>query len=71
MNANSKYEATLENIRAIGRPFTYQFYLPEGWEAEVYSWLSKTSPHSIEGGHPGEGDIELAIMGLRYTEFDQ
>ena len=71
MKTNSEYEATIQNIRSIGSPFTYQFYLPEGWEAEVYSWLSKTSPHSIEGGHPGEGVVEMAIMGIGYTEFDQ
>ena len=71
MNSNSEYEATLENIRLVGMPFTYRFHLPQGWEAEVYSWLAKASPRSIEGGHPGEGDVEMAIMGIGYTENDQ
>jgi hypothetical protein len=69
---NQDYEATLENIRSIGMPLAYRFYLPVGWEAEVYEYLARSSQESLDGiGSPSEGDVLDAILGIGYTEFDQ
>ncbi len=69
---NQEYEATLENIRSIGMPLAYRFYLPVGWEAEVYRYLAGSSPESLDGiGTLTEGGVLDAIMGIGYTEFDQ
>ena len=37
-------EATLENITDAAWRVKHEFTLPEGWESDVYSWLSDNRP---------------------------
>ena len=48
-----------------------EYDLPEGWEGDVYSWLSDNRPGSVEnrddqGGYPEEGDLRAAFDALGY-----
>jgi hypothetical protein len=48
------------------------FDLPDGWEGEVYNWLSDNEPRAIEnrddqGGYPSEKELRAAFDGLSYT----
>lgn len=68
-----EYEATLENIK----DGLYQVdeadkdKLPEGWEREVYGWLSDNDSGAIEnvddqGGYPDEDELREALTALGY-----
>ena len=59
-------EATLENINDAAWRVKHEYDLPEGWESEVYSWLSDNRPGSVEnrddqGGYPEEDDLRAAF----------
>jgi hypothetical protein len=43
-----EFEATLENLADAAWRLKNDFDLPEGWEGEVYAWLSENSPGAIE-----------------------
>ena len=64
-----EYEATLDNIRNEGqRILDHQ---PNGWEKEIYRWLSKNNPAAIEnrddqGGYPNHEEIMIAATALGY-----
>jgi hypothetical protein len=50
-----------------------EFVLPEGWESEIYSWLSDNDPNQLEnrddqGGWPDEEALRTAFKALGYKE---
>lgn len=66
-----EYEATLDNIKAAAWRVKNEFELPDGWEGEVYSWLSGNNCHAIEnrddqGGYPEEDELREAFDALGY-----
>ncbi len=68
-----EYDATLENIEN-NRPGGFED-LPEGWEEEVYSWLSEHNRSALEnrddqGGCPTTVEIEEALEALGYERVD-
>ncbi len=63
--------ATLKNIADDAWRLKGQFDLPEGWESEVYSWLSDHRSGEIEnvddqGGYPSEEALKASFMALGY-----
>lgn len=63
--------ATLENIVDSAWRLKRQFDLPEGWESDVYSWLSDHRSSEIEnrddqGGYPSEEGLKAAFTALEY-----
>ncbi len=68
-----EYEATLENIAEAAWRLKHQYDLPEGWEGDVYSWLSDHRQRAVEnrddqGGYPEENDLRAAFEFLRYEQ---
>jgi hypothetical protein len=66
-----EYVATLDNIAGAAWRAKRYYELPEGWEVEVYSWLSDNRPGSVEnrddqGGYPEESDLQDAFEALGY-----
>jgi hypothetical protein len=73
--SNREYEATLQNVVDSAWRLKHEFELPEGWESEVYSWLSDHNCSAIEnrddlGGYPDEGDLKAALLALGYLQAD-
>jgi hypothetical protein len=71
-----EYVATIENIADAAWRVKREYELPEGWEVEVYSWLSDNRPGSIEnrndqGGYPEEGDLRAAFDALSYQPIGE
>ena len=69
-------EATLENINDAAWRVKDEYTLPEGWESEVYSWLSDHRSGSVEnrddqGGYPEEDDLRAAFDALGYVQVDE
>jgi hypothetical protein len=67
-----EYEAALENIADAAWRFKSTYDLHEGWEAEVYEWLSTHRPGVVEnkddrGAYPSEHDLLDAFNGLGYV----
>ena len=67
-----EYEATLENIEDAAWRLKNEFDLPEGWEGEVYSWLSDNESSEVEnaddqGGYPHEDALRRAFESLGYS----
>jgi hypothetical protein len=53
-----------------------EYTLPEGWESEVYSWLSDNRQSAIEnrdddGGYPEEDDLRTAFDALGYVQIEE
>ena len=66
-----EYEATLENINDAAWRVKHEYTLPDGWESDVYSWLSDHRSGSVEnrddqGGYPEEDDLRAAFDALGY-----
>jgi hypothetical protein len=64
-----EYEATIDNIGDAAWRIKSQYQLHDGWEAEVYEWLSTHRPAALEnkddrGGYPSEQDLQLACEAL-------
>ena len=64
-------EATIENIEDAAWRLKNEFDLPEGWESEVYSWLSDNDSSEVEntddlGGYPSEESLRAAFVALGY-----
>src|SRR5271166_3801136 len=64
--SNREYEATLENISDAAWRVKHEYTLPEGWESDVYSWLSDNRQSAVEnrddqGGYPEEDDLQAAF----------
>jgi hypothetical protein len=69
-------EATLENINDAAWRVKDEYTLPEGWESEVYSWLSDNRQSAIEnrddvGGYPDEDDLRTAFDALGYVQIEE
>jgi hypothetical protein len=66
-----EHEATLENLPDAAWRLKNEYDLPEGWEADVYSWLSDNDPGAVEnrddqGGYPSEDQLRAAFEALGY-----
>ena len=66
-----EFEATLENIADAAWKLKNDFDLPEGWECEVYSWLSDNRCGEIDnrddlGGYPSEEALLEAFEALGF-----
>jgi len=66
-----EYEATLENLPDAAWKLKNQYDLPEGWEGEVYGWLSENDSGAVEnrddqGGYPSEDQLRAAFEALGY-----
>lgn len=64
-------DATFENIPLAAWRLKDDYELPDGWESEVYSWLSEHNDSALEntddqGGWPDEDDLEAAFAALGY-----
>lgn len=71
--SDREYEATIENIDLAAWKVKREFVLPDGWESEVYSWLSDNNPNQLEnrddqGGWPDEESLRAAFVALGYKE---
>lgn len=69
--SDREFEATLENIEDAAWKLKHEFDLPEGWECEVYSWLSDNRCGEIEnrddlGGYPSEEALKEAFAALGF-----
>jgi hypothetical protein len=70
--SSREYEAALENIADAAWRFKSNYNLHDGWEAEVYEWLSVCRPGAVEnkdnrGAYPSEHDVLGAFNGLGYV----
>jgi hypothetical protein len=70
-----EYEATVENIADAAWCVKDEYELPEGWEGDVYSWLSDHRQRAIEnrddqGGYPEEDDLRAAFDALAYERVE-
>ena len=71
--SNREFEATLDNIKDAAWRLKNDFNLPEGWESEVYPWLSDHRSGEIEnkddqGGYPSEQALRAAFEALGFEE---
>lgn len=69
--SDREFEATLENIDDAAWKLKGEFDLPEGWESQVYSWLSDNRCREIEnvddqGGYPSEEGLLEAFEALGF-----
>ncbi len=74
--SNREYEATLENIGDAAWRVKHEYNLPDGWESDVYSWLSDHRQSAVEnrddqGGYPSENDLRTAFDALGYEKIEQ
>lgn len=71
-----EHEATIENIHSIAYSMVSDA-APEGWESEVYSWLSENGyDNELEnvddqGGYPSEDAVRAALEALGYLEDEE
>jgi len=75
-HSDREYEATLENITDAAWRVGRDYDLPDGWESEVYSWLSDHEQGEIEntddqGGYPSEAALRRAADGLGYGRIEK
>jgi hypothetical protein len=73
--SNREYEATVQNIDSAAWKLKHDFELPEGREAEAYSWLSEHCYSAIEncddqGGYPSEEELTEAFAALGYEQLE-
>jgi hypothetical protein len=70
-----EFEATLENLTDAAWRVKDEYDLPEGWEGDVYSWLSDHRQSAVEnrddqGGYPEENDLREAFEALGYERVE-
>ncbi len=70
-HSRREYEATIENIGEAAWRLRDDYELPDGWEADVFSWFRDHRQSAIEnrndqGGYPEEDDLRAAYKGLSY-----
>ncbi len=68
-------EATLVNIEDIAWLVEDEYDLKDGWESDVYSWLSDNRQSAVEnrdnqGGCPSEDDLRAAFDALGYEPVE-
>lgn len=73
--SNREYEATVENIGNAAWRLKNDYELPDGWQEEVYSWLSDNRYSAIEncddqGGCPSEEELTEAFDALGYEQLE-
>jgi hypothetical protein len=73
--AEREHEATLDNLADACWRLKSRYQLPDGWDSEIYSWLSENRPGSVEnrddqGGYPSEADIREAFGSLGYERAE-
>jgi hypothetical protein len=66
-----EFDATLENIADAARSLRDDYDLPEGWEAEVFSWFWDNNQRAVEsrddvGGYPQRHELLEAFESLGY-----
>ena len=69
--SDREYAATLENIDLASWSLKRKYALPEGWESDVYSWLSDHRSGEIQnrddlGGWPDEESLKAAFAALGF-----
>jgi hypothetical protein len=74
--SNREYEATLENINDAAWRLKGEYELPDGWESEVFSWLSDHRQSAVEnrdgqGGYPDDCDLRDAFGALGYVRVEE
>jgi hypothetical protein len=67
-----EYDAALENIEDAAWRFESTYNLHDGWEAEVYEWLSSHRPGAVankddRGAYPSERDLQDVIIAMGYV----
>ena len=72
--SNREFEATLDNIKDASWKLENDFVLPDGWESEVYGWLSENRCGEIEnaddqGGYPSEAALSEAFDALGFEQL--
>ncbi|QDU80479.1 hypothetical protein Pla110_22090 [Polystyrenella longa] len=65
-------EATMENLTDAVWRLKDEYDLPEGWEDEVFCWLSDNNPSAIEnrddqGGYLDENELREAFDNLHFV----
>ena len=70
-----EFEAALENIEDAAWRIKSGYELSDGWEAEVYDWLSAHRPGALEnkddrGAYPSEQELVDALDALSYPRRD-
>ena len=70
-----EYDATLDNIADAACRLTHEYDLHDGWEGDVYSWLSDHRQRAIEnrddqGGYAEEDDLRAAFKALGYERIE-
>src|SRR5947209_7652271 len=70
-----EYVATVENIADAAWRLKGEYRLPDGWEGDVYSWLSDHRQRAVEnrddhGGYPEEDDFRAAFEALGYVRLE-
>lgn len=70
-----EHDATFENIGPSAYRLKRDYSLPDGWEGDVFSWLSDNNQAAVEsrddqGGWPSEDDLTEAFVALGYTRID-
>lgn len=73
--SNREYAATLDNIGNSAWKLKNGFDLPDGWESEVYSWLTEHRWTAVEnvddqGGWPSEDELTEAFTALGYQQLE-
>lgn len=73
--SNREYEATFENIPLAAWRLKNRYDLPEGWEGDVYSWLSENRSSALDNcddqcGWPDENDLEAAFTSLGFQRTE-
>ena len=71
--SSREYEAALENIEDAAWRLKSTSDLHDGWEAQVYEWLSAHRPGAVEnkddrGAYPSERELLDAFNGLGYVQ---
>jgi hypothetical protein len=71
--SNREFEATLENIEDAAWRLKNEFVLTEGWESDVYSWLSDHRSGEVEntddqGGYPSQEALKEAVEALGFQQ---
>ena len=69
-----EFEATLDNLVDAAWRMKGDYELPEGWEGDVYEWLSDHEPGAIEntddqGGYPSDDQLRAAFESLDFPQL--
>ena len=65
--------ATLSNLKDASWRVRQEFQLPDGWQSEVYDWLSENDPNELEnrddqGAYPTETALRDCFRQLGYPQ---